>query len=160
MKPRREYDYYIFFDYSENLVGYIIVKQKKISELLPKISKFEHYKGRRHRKIYLKHISNTIKREKIESYFERIRIRKSAKNIDLFIEILEFIKRHENCIIFLSVDDFQFKKLKKLIFLVDGRDTDIKKESELKKGTPEYQASLVIDNLLNIERRKQNKRVK
>jgi len=137
------------------LDGYNIIKQEKISELLPKISKFEHYKNRRHRKIYLKHISNTIKRERIKSYFEKIRIEKSTRNVDLFIEILEFIKRHENCIIFLSVDDCQFKKLRKLIYLIDERNTEIRKESELKKGTPEYQINLVIDNLLNIERRKQ-----
>ena len=155
MKDRKDYDYYIFLDYSENLVGYNIIEQKKISDLLPKILRFEHYKGRRNRKTYLKHISDTIKREKIKSYFERIKIKELRKNIELFIEILEFIKIHKNCIIFLSVDDYQFKKFKKLISLVNKENTDIKKESELKKGTPEYQASLVIDNLLNIERRKQ-----
>ena len=35
-----------------------------------------------------------------------------------------------------------------------GKNTIIKQESELKEGTPEYQASLVLDNLLNIERLK------
>jgi len=155
MKNRKDYDYYIFLDYSEDLVGYNIIEQKKIIELLPKISRFEHYKGRRNRKVYLKHISNTIKREKIKSYFEKIKIEKSRKNVELFIEILEFIKKHKNCIIFLSVDDYQFKKLRKLLYLVDGKNTDIRKESQLKKGTPEYQVSLIIDNLLNIERRKQ-----
>ncbi len=123
--------------------------------MLPKISKFEHYKGRKNRKIYLKHINDTIKREKIKFYFEKIKIEKSRKNVELFIEILEFIKKHKNCIIFLSVDDYQFKKLRKLLSLVDGENTEIRKESELKKGTPEYKVSLVIDNLLNIERRKQ-----
>lgn len=155
MKTRKDYDYYIFLDYSEDLVGYNIIEQKKIIELLPKISRFEHYKGRRNRKLYLKHISRTIKREKISSYFEKIKIEKSRKNVDLFIEILEFIKRNKNCIIFLSVDDSQFKKLRKLLYLVDGKNTEIRKESQLKKGTPEYQVSLVIDNLLNIKRRKQ-----
>ena len=155
MKNRKDYDYYIFLDYSEDLIGYNIIEQKKICELLPKISRFGHYKGRRNRKVYLKHISNTIKREKIKSYFERTKIEKSRKNIELFTEILEFIKKHKNCIIFLSVDDYQFKKLRKLLSLVDGGNTDIRKESGLKKGTPEYQMSLVIDNLLNIERRKQ-----
>lgn len=154
MKTRTEYDYYIFLDYSEDLIGYNIIEQKKICELLPKISRFEHYKGKRNRKVYLKHINNSIKRDRIRSYFEKIRIGSSKNNIDIFTEVLEFIKGHEKCIIFLSVDDYQFKKLKKLLVLVDGRNTDIKKESELKKGTPEYQISLVIDNLLNIERRK------
>jgi len=155
MKDRKDYDYYIFLDYSEDLVGYNIIEQKKIRELLPKISRFEHYKGRRNRKIYLKHIKDTIQREKIKSYFEKTKIEGLRKNVELFIEILEFIKKHKNCIIFLSVDDYQFKKLRKLIYLVDGTNTEIRKESQLKKGTPEYQVSLVIDNLLNIERRKQ-----
>lgn len=155
MKDRKDYDYYIFLDYSEDLVGYNIIEQKKIIELLPKISRFEHYKGRRNRKIYLKHINNTIRREKIKSFFEKIKIERLRKNVELFIEILEFIKKHQNCIIFLSVDDYQFKKLRKLLYLVDGKNTDIRKESQLKKGTPEYQTSLVIDNLLNIKRRKQ-----
>ena len=154
MKNRKNYDYYIFLDYSEDLVGYNIIEQKKIIELLPKISRFEHYKGRKNRKIYLKHIKNTIKREKIKSFFEKIKIEGLRKNVELFIEILEFIKKHKNCIIFLSVDDYQFKKLRKLLYLVDGKNTEIRKESQLKKGTPEYQISLVIDNFLNIERRK------
>ncbi|MCK5043590.1 hypothetical protein KAR52_01135 [Candidatus Pacearchaeota archaeon] len=155
MKTRKDYDYYIFLDYSEDLIGYNIIEQKKIGELLPKILRFEHYKGRRNRKIYLKHINYTIKREKIKSYFEKTKIEESRKNIELFTEVLEFIKKHENCIIFLSVDDYQFKKLRKLLFLINGKNIDIRKESQLKKGTPEYQVSLVIDNLLNIERRKQ-----
>ena len=156
MKLRKDYDYYIFLDYSEDLIGYNIIKQEKILELLPKISKFGHYKGRKNRKIYLKHIKNTIKREKIKLFFEKIKIDKSIKNIELFIEILEFIKKHKNCIIFLSIDDYQFKKFKKLLHLIDGEKTEIMKESQLKKGTPEYQTSLVIDNLLNVERRKNN----
>jgi hypothetical protein len=90
-----------------------------------------------------------------KSFFEKIKIEKLRKNVEMFTEILGFIKKHENCIIFLSVDDYQFKKLRKLLSLVDGKNTEIKKESQLKKGTPEYQVSLVIDNLLNIERRKQ-----
>ncbi len=157
MKDRREYNYYIFIDYSENLVGYSIIEQDKIFELLPKISRFAHYKGHKNRKIYLKKINETIKRENIKEFFERIKIKRVNKNLDLFIEVLDFIKKNKNCIIFLCVDDYQFKKMKKLLYLVDGRNTDVRKESSLKKGTPEYQVSLVIDNLLNIERRKNSK---
>ena len=155
MRDRKDYDYYIFIDYSDNLVGYSIIEQKKIFELLPKIKKFEHYKTRKHRKVYIQHINSTIKREKITDFFEKIRIDKVNKNMDLFIEVLEFIKKHKNCIIFLCVDDYQFKKFRRLIHLIDGDNTEVRKESQLKKGTPEYQTSLVIDNLLNMERRKQ-----
>jgi len=45
--------------------------------------------------------------------------------------------------------------LNKLIGFVDGRRVVVKRESELVKGTPEYQVSLVLDTLLNIERLKQ-----
>lgn len=154
MKYRKDYDYYIFIDFSDNLIGYNIIKQRNIIELLPRIKRFGHYKTHKNKKLYIKHINDTIKRERIKSFFEKIKIARVDKNIDLFIEVLEFIKKHENCIIFLCVDDYQFKKLRKLIRLVDGGNVDIKKESQLKKGTSEYQTSLIIDNLLNIERRK------
>ena len=36
---KRIIDYYIFIDYSERLVGYIIIQKEKIKELLPRISK-------------------------------------------------------------------------------------------------------------------------
>jgi hypothetical protein len=39
-----EFDYYMFIDYSENLLGYNILEYSKIKELLPKISKIKHYK--------------------------------------------------------------------------------------------------------------------
>ncbi len=155
MRDRKDYDYYIFIDYSDNLVGYNIIEQNNMIKLLPKIKKFEHYKARKHRKVYIQHINNTIKRENMVDFFERIRIDKVNKNMDLFIEVLEFIKKHKNCIIFLCVDDYQFKKFRRLIHLIDGDNAEVRKESQLKKGTPEYQTSLVIDNLLNIERRKQ-----
>ena len=152
---RKEFDYYIFIDYSENLIGYNIIENDKIRDLLPRISKFRHYKGSKGRKIYLKHIKNTIIRERIKSYFEKIKIRNIRDNIELFAEVLKFVRNHEKCIIFISVDDFQFRSFKKLVEVVD-ENAEVVKESQLKKGSPEYQLSLVIDNLLNIERRRQN----
>jgi hypothetical protein len=152
MRKREDYDFYIFMDYSENLLGYTIISQKKMLELIPKISKFSHFKSHKNKKVYLQHIRKTIRRESILSFFEKIKIDKVNKNVDLFIEILQFIKRHNNCVLFLCVDDYQFRKLRKLISLIDRENTDVRRESELKKGTPEYQTSLVIDNLLNIER--------
>ncbi|PIN91265.1 hypothetical protein COU57_01335 [Candidatus Pacearchaeota archaeon CG10_big_fil_rev_8_21_14_0_10_32_14] len=149
-----EFDYYIFIDYSENLIGYSIIEKNKIREILPKISKFRHYKGSRDRKIYLNHIKNTLKREKIRDYFERIKIMNMRNNIELFAEVLEFIKKHSNCIIFISVDDFQYRSFIKLVHIIDDTKTQVIRESQLKKGSTEHQLSLVIDNLLNIERRK------
>ena len=150
----REFDYYIFIDFSENLIGYNIIEKDKIKELLPKISRFRHYKNSRNKKIYLKNIKKTIRREDIKSYFLKFGIREMYKNVEIYTNILEFLKQHQNCIIFISVDNRQYKAFKKLVGFVDGEKVLIKKESELIKGTSEYQTSLVLDNLLNIERLK------
>src|SRR3989344_6454960 len=111
----KEFDYYIFIDYSENLIGYNIIEKNKVKERLPKIFRFRHYKGSRDRKIYLNHIKNTIKRDRIRDYFEKIKIMGMRDNIQLFAEVLEFIKKHDNCIIFISVDDFQYRAFRKLV---------------------------------------------
>jgi len=44
MYKMKEFDYYIFIDYSENLIGYNIIEKEKLKNLLPKISKLKHYK--------------------------------------------------------------------------------------------------------------------
>ena len=149
----KNFRYFIFIDFSENLIGYNIIEKEKAKELFPKIKRFRHYKGSKGRKIYLKHINETIKRERIRTYFEKIKIMNIRDNVEIFAEILEFIKKNNDCIIFISVDDFQYRQFKKLVEVVNGN-TEVVKESELKKGSFEYQLSLVIDNLLNIERRK------
>jgi hypothetical protein len=151
----KKFDYYIFIDFSENLIGYNIISHKKMLELLPKISKFRHYLKAKKRKLYLKNVNKTIKREKIKSYFIKFKIRSLCNNALIYADILEFINNHENCIIFISVDNRQFKAFEKLVGIIDGERIEIKKESELKRGTLEYQTSLVLDNLLNIERKKQ-----
>jgi ribosomal protein L15 len=89
MKKRKDYDYYLFVDYSEDLVGYSIIKQEKIQYLLPKISKFTHYKDKKNRKIYLNKIKENIRREKILSFFEKIKIQKVCKNLDLIGEFFD-----------------------------------------------------------------------
>jgi len=149
---QKEFDYYIFIDYSENLIGYNIIEKSKVLELLPKIFRFRHYKGSLNRKIYLNHIKNTVKRDKIRTYFEKIKILNIKDNIQIFAEVLEFIKKHLNYDIFISVDDFQYRTFVKLVQIVNDK-TQATKESKLKEGSKEYQLSLVIDNLLNIERR-------
>jgi hypothetical protein len=150
----KEFDYYIFIDFSENLIGYNIIENKKLKELLPKISKFAHYKRLKHKRAYIHSIKKRIEKEKILSYFVKYKIRELYKNTEIYADVLEFIKKYDNCIIFISIDDRQYKAFNKLVGFVDGKRVAVKKESELIKGTPEYQASLVLDNLLNIERLK------
>jgi len=156
---KNKFDYYIYIDYSENLIGYTIIEKDKIEDLLPKISRFRHYRGSKDRKIYLKHIHNTIKKEKICSYFLKFKIKKIYENMEIYVDVLDFIKKHEHCIIFISIDNKQYIKFKKLVHIIDGEKTKIVKESGLKRGTIEYQMSLIIDNLLNIKRRQQKNEV-
>lgn len=153
MKHKR-FDYYIFIDFSENLIGYDIISNEKMFELLPKISKFAHYTKLRHKKEYLKSIKKRISKEKVLSYFLKFKVKELYKNADIYADVLQFIKNHENCVIFISVDNRQFDAFKKLVGIVDGKRIVVKKESELIKGTPEYQISLVLDTLLNIDRNK------
>jgi len=148
----KEFDYYIFVDYSENLIGYSIIEKSKLKELLPKLTRFKHYKKAKDRKLYLKNINKTIKRESIESSFLRLKIKEIRKNMEIYGDILEFLTKHEKCIIFISVDNHQYLAFRKIVNVIDGENILIKQESELVKGTPEYQTSLVLDNLLNIKR--------
>ena len=151
---KKEFDYYIFIDYSEDLIGYNIIETNNVDKILPKISRFRHYKGSKDRKIYLQHIKDMIQREKIKSYFLKLKICDMRDNMEVFIDVLDFINKHDNCIIFICVDNNQYSNFKKLVGIVDGEKTNVVKESSLKKKSSEYQLSLILDNLLNIERRK------
>ncbi len=152
----KEFDYYIFIDYSENLIGYLMTERNPLKELLPKISKFAHYKELRHKRAYIGSIRKVIEKEKILSYL-KYKIRDLRQNIEIYLDVLEFLKKYENCIIFVSVDNHEYPKFVKMVRISDGTKTVIKKESDLKKGTSEYQASLVLDTLLNIERLKRKR---
>lgn len=179
----KEFDYYIFVDYSENLIGYSIIEKCKLKELLPRISRFKHFRVARNKKLYLKNVKKTIERENICSSFLKLKIQSMSNNMEIYLDtensdncvifsqnsldrelytqsdktprvpcILEFLKKYANCIIFISVDNKQYPSFRKMIHIVDGNHVVIKQESELREGTPEYQVSLVLDNLLNIER--------
>lgn len=151
----KEFDYYIFIDYSENLIGYFIIERSKLKELLPKISKFAHFKELKHKSSYIHSIKKIIETKKVLSYILKLKIREIRQNIEIYLEVFEFIKKHLNCIIFVSVDNHEYSNFEKFVKIVDGNKTVVKKESQLIKGTPEYRASLVLDTLLNIERLKQ-----
>jgi len=148
----KEFDYYIFIDFSENLIGYSIIENNKLKELLPKILRFRHYKDAKNRKLYLKNINKAIKRNNLQIFFLKLKIKGMHKNMEIYLDVLEFLKKHENCIIFISIDNRQYSAFKKMVNIVDGKKVIVKQESELIKGTPEYQVSLVLDNILNIER--------
>ena len=74
-----EFDYYIFIDYSENYLGYLIIEKEKIKDFLPRISKFAHYRELKHKKAYL----NSIKK-----IGEILNILKNMKNVQTNQEIV------------------------------------------------------------------------
>ena len=153
----KEIDYYIYIDYSENLIGYAIIKKDKVNALLPKISKLKHYKKLKYKREYLNSMKKLFIRNEIDSYLLKFKIRKMRDNLDIYSDVLDFIKKDERKI-FISVDDKHHKKFKKFIRDFDGRIVKIEKEGQLKKGTKEYQMSLIVDTKLNLERRKQKKK--
>ena len=70
------------------------------------------------------------------------------------MDIGEFIKKHSNCIILLSIDDKQYSAFEKFIEIIDGNNIKVLKESQLKRKNVEYSLSLVLDNWLNMNRLK------
>lgn len=148
----KEFDYYIFIDFSENLIGYNIIEKDKVQVLLPNIKRLRHYKTADNKKLYLKNVKRSFERDEIKSYFLRLKIKRMDENMIIYLDILDFLKKHENCIVFISVDNRQYSAFKKMIEIIDGEKVVVKQESELVEGTLEYQLSLVLDNLLNIER--------
>ena len=150
----KEFDYYIFIDYSENLIGYNIIHKGKIKELLSKTKKFRHYREARNKSLYIKNIRNTFKKERLQQYFIKGKIRNIRDNINIFMDVGEFIKKHSNCIILLSIDDKQYSAFEKFIEIIGWDNIKVLKESHLKKKTVEYSLSLVLDNWLNMNRLK------
>jgi len=149
---KRIFDYYIFIDYSENLIGYLIIENKKIKDLMPKITKFNHYNEVKRKSAYLHSIKNVLDKENILDCLLKLKIKKTKDTLEIYSEILEFLKEHNNCLIFISVDNKQYSNFERLVNVFDGKNIKIIRESELKKGTSEHKMSLILDTLLNIER--------
>ena len=146
-------DYYIYLDYSESLVGYIIIQKNDVEKLLPRISKLHHYKGIKNKKSYIQSIKKVFARNRIDECLLKFKIKTLKDNLSIFVEILDFIKKYENCKIFASIDNNQFIAFARLLDLIPHKDNvTIVKESDLKKGSVEYRLSLIIDTKLNIER--------
>lgn len=154
----KEFDYYIFIDYSEELIGYLIINKEKIKEFIPKISKFAHYKEIKHKSAYIRSIRKVIEKNSVLSYTARMKIKRTRDTPEIYSDILEFLKEYNNCIIFISVDNKQYSNFERLVKIIDGSNATIVKESELKKGSAEYRISLVLDTLLNIQRLKNENR--
>lgn len=146
------FDYYIFMDYSESLVGYIIINKKNIKELLSKTSKLKHYNRVKNKSPYLLSIKRIIDKQKIMSLLEKSGIKELRQNIEICSEIFDFCKKNRECKIFISVDDRQYRGFMRLANTLDGNRFKIIKEGKLKKDSMEHRLNLIIDNLLNLKR--------
>lgn len=152
-EKKREFDYYIYIDYSENLIGYSIIEKSKVRELLSKISKLAHYKEIVHKRAYLAAMRKRFEREEITKLLLKWKIRSMRENTEIFSDVLEFIKCNDNCIIFLSVDNNQYKSFLKLFEIIPHKENvELLQESCIKKDSIECRLSYIIDNLLNIRR--------
>lgn len=148
-----DFDYYIHLDYSEKLVGYTIIEKEKKNVLLSKIGKLRHYRKVKHKKPYLSATRKRFKREHIKDFLLKWKIREIRLNLDICAEIIEFINGHKGSEIFVFVDDNLYDAFLKLLELIgDMSNLIIVKESKFKKNSLEYKLSLIIDNMLNIER--------
>lgn len=152
---KEEFDYYIFMDYSENLIGYIIIEKEKLDEVLAKILRLKHYKGLKHKIQYLNAAKNLFEKEKIFEIILKHKITELRQNIEICSEIFDFCKLKSASKIFISVDDRQHRGFMKIASIIDGKRLKIVKEGQLKKGSAEYQMSLIIDTLLNLKRTRQ-----
>lgn len=153
---KEEFDYYIFIDYSEDLIGYTIIDKEKINELLPNITKLKHYKGLKHKILYLSAAKRLFEKNKILDRVSKHKIAELRQNIEICSEIFDFCEKKSGSKMFISVDDRQYKGFMKIASIIDGKRFKIVKEGQLKRGSAEYQMSLIIDTLLNLKRTRQN----
>jgi hypothetical protein len=154
---KKDFDYYLFIDYSENYLGYLAIEGSKIKDFLPKISKFKHYRVLKKKKAYLDSIRKIVSKNNVCDHLCKVKIRKTESTPEIFADIGEFLKDHPDSSFFISVDNKQFRNFSRMVKIFDGKNTKIVMESELNKSSPEYKISLVIDTLLNLARLKNDK---
>ena len=110
-KQKTVFDFYIFIDYSTDLIGYNIIEREKVSILLAKIVKFGHYKQERHKSTYLSKIKSILKKSGLSALQYKFKIKHMKDNLIIFLEVIEFVKNNDNCAIFLSIDNNQYNAL-------------------------------------------------
>jgi len=152
-EKRGTFEYYIYLDYSESLVGYIIIQNEQIPNLLPRISKLHHYKDIKNKKAYIQSVKKIFDKNVIDQCLLKSKIKGLKDNLSIFVEIIDFVKKHDYCKILASIDNNQFTAFTRLLDMIPHKDhIKVVKESDLKKGSIEYKMSLIIDTRLNIER--------
>ncbi len=149
----KQFDYYIFIDYSEEFIGYIIIERGKIQEIMPKISKLRHYKEVNDKNTYLKALKKSINKNCLHNSLYSCKIKKMISTLEIYADIADFIFSNKNSKIFISLDDNQVSNFERMVRDIDGEKVRIIREGKLKRGSVEQRLSLIIDNLLNIERK-------
>lgn len=150
----KKFDYYIYIDYSKNLVGYAIIEKEKINILLPKLSKLDHYRNVKHKKQYISTIRKKLKKEKIKDLLLKCKIVELRLNLTVFADVVNFIIKNCKYKIFVSIDDNQYYPFVKLLKIIpDQKYLVVIKESDLERKSMEYRLNLIVDNMLNIKRK-------
>lgn len=148
------FDYYIYIDYSKDLIGYTIIEKEKIPNLLKKVIKLRHFKDSRHKRTYLAKIKRIFEKDSLYSLIYKYKINFVRGALLIFNEISKFIMGKKENRIFISVDDKQYTSFIRLFKeLFSLKNIFIIKENKLKKNSNGYRLSLIIDNLLNIDRK-------
>lgn len=151
---KRGFDYYIFVDFSDNLIGYLILQKENLRSCLSKASRFRHYRESKKRKLYLRNAKVTFDKKEVLTCFLKKKIRNVLETPEIFTDIAEFLKKNSHFSVFISVDDRQYQNFEKFVKIIDGKNVKVVKESALRKDSSEYQINLVLDTWLNIERTK------
>ena len=148
----KQFDYYVFIDYSDNLIGYIILNKEKIKGCFPWINKLKHYRRIKRGSLYLKAMKNMFERNNVLGSLEKHKVTELRYNLELCSEIFEFCKSKPDSNIFISVDDRQYLGFMKLMNVLDGKKFTIVKEGKLIPNSIEHKLSFIIDTLLNLKR--------
>jgi hypothetical protein len=151
---KKQFDYYLFIDYSENYIGYLVLDKCNLGDCVNVSSRFRHYKNARNKKLYLKNAKKTFNKKEILDLFLKKKVREVIQTPEIFADVAEILKKYKDFRIFVSVDDRQYKNFEKFVKIVDGENALIVKEGKLKKGSREYKVNLILDTWLNIERTK------
>ncbi|MDP2925077.1 MAG: hypothetical protein Q8N99_01770 [Nanoarchaeota archaeon] len=146
-----DFEYYAFLDYSQELIGYSVIRKDNLKELLAKIARLHSYKEIKHKQKYLAKIKK-LDWKKIKKLMD-YNIVKITSSEKILLSIIEFIKENNESLGFISVSDHYYNSFSKMIEMSERRHNYlIVKESDIKKDSNEYKLSLVIETLLNLER--------
>ena len=132
---KSEFDYYVFIDYSENLIGYLFLEKEKIENCLEVASRFNHYRETRNRKLYLKNAKKTFDKKEILACFIKKKIRNVLETPEIFADIARFLKENKKSKIFVSIDDRRYRNFQKFVEILEEKNLKIVNEGKLKKNS-------------------------